>query len=100
MPFVLVLFSAHKILCVPYPEEYAQTAQKHLFSLQNYSFFWNCVYRKSSRIFLLAKAVFFQDLHWLKMIKVFDFSEQKLALDRELLTCRFHKVPDEWEISP
>lgn len=38
-PFVLVLFSAHKILCVPYPEEYAQTALKHLFSLQNYSFF-------------------------------------------------------------
>lgn len=38
-PFVLVLFSAHKILCMPYPEENAQTTQMHLFSLQNYSFF-------------------------------------------------------------
>lgn len=52
---------------------------KHLFSLQNDPFFWNCICRKSSGIFCLAKAVFFKDLHWIKMIKLFDFSEAKVG---------------------
>lgn len=77
LSFIFVLSS--QSCGVPCPVEYAQTSWKCLLSLQNYSFFWNSIYRKSLGIFWLAKTVFFKDLHWIKTIKPFDFPEAKIG---------------------